>query len=201
MKNERQVEYDFVNKLYMEYINEQNPFHQRKIKDEIKSRVSPYELLRYSIKYPSPFEAFRNIFSLSDLFKVLKETEKQGVDISLITSQPLVIQSIEDIQSLNDFSKEEITTHIHNFMLKFQGSNIFEYGDFKEIGEKFPYASVNYMDLQVLDKMLNSHQNYKGIPIIITIDNVGELPLEKLASIEEYFDVKEIGRASCRESV
>lgn len=190
MRNEKQEEYNFIDKLYMEYINERNPFNQRKIKDEIKSRVPPIELLRYSIRYLSPFEAFRNIFSLDDLFKILKEIEKQGVDISLLTSNPLVIQSIEDIQSLSSFSKEEIPTQIHNFMLKFQGNNIFKYGNFKEIGEKFPYASVNYIDLQALDKMLDSHQNYKGMPIIITIDNVGELPLERLTSIEEYFDVE-----------
>ena len=37
--------------------------------------------------------------------------------------------------------------------------------------------------------MIKSKQDYKGIPITITIDNIGELPLEKLEDIERAFDV------------
>ncbi len=173
----------------MGWLNETDPFMQRKRKEDIKRRVSTYELLMYSIRYPLPFEAFRNIFSLADLFETLEKMQEQGVDITTLTSQPLAI-NIEDIQFLNKFAKRKISPEIANFRLKFQGSTIFEYGDIKSIGEAFPYACVNLLDIKLIEQMLNKPKNNKGIPIIITIENIGQLPLEKLSDIEKLFDVE-----------
>ena len=188
-QTKRDINYDFINDLYIRWLNERNPFVQRKIKENIKERISPYELLMYSIRYCSPFEAFRNIFSLSDLFTTLEEMKKQGEDIRHLTNQSLVITGIEDIQILNECVKKGCSSEIGEFRLKFQGSNIFKYGDVKGIGKTFTYACINFLDLEVIDKMLNKPTDYKGIPVIITIDNIGQLPLAKLENIEHFFDI------------
>lgn len=185
----KEINYELINDLYMAWRNERDPFMQRKRKEEVKSKVSQYELLMYSTRYSLPFEAFRNIYSLADLFETLEEMQRQGEDISILTNQPLVMRGIEDIQALNEFAKRGISPQIGEFRLKFQGSSIFEYGDVKGIGKTFPYACVNFLDLELVDKMLNKPKDYKGIPVIITIDNIGQLPLEKLESIEQFFDV------------
>lgn len=185
----KEINFDLINKLYMEWLNESNPFMQRKRKDDIKSRFSPYEFLMYSTRYALPFEAFRNVFPLSDLFRTLEEMKKQGQDISFLTSQALVIDSIEDVQALNRFSQKETSSEIENFRLRFEGNNIFQYGNIKDIGQKFPNACANYCELQQVEQMLKAPRDYKGIPIILTIDNIGQLPIEKLNYIEKHFDV------------
>ncbi|MCI8587257.1 MAG: hypothetical protein HFJ49_01430 [Clostridia bacterium] len=190
MKNESEINYDLINDLYLSWLNEQDPFMQRKKKDDIKNRVSPYEFLMYSSRYTSPFTAFREIFSLTDLFDTLDKAEKCGKDITHFINQTLVIKDIEDIQELNRFTKKDVSSDIGNLNLRFQQSNIFQYGDIKNISKKFPYSCVNYFDLELVEEMLkNNPRDYKGIPIIITIDNIGELPLDKLSQIEESFDV------------
>lgn len=189
MKIENSTNYELINKLYMEWLNEQEPFVQRKRKEEIKSKVSRYDLLMYSIRFAMPFQAFRDIFSLSDLFKTLEEMEKRGEDITAITNQTLSIQGIEDIQGLNQFSQKGTITNVGNFRLRFEGSSLFEFGDIKNIGKKFPYACVNYFDIEKVEQIAKEEKDYKGIPIIITIDNMGELTLEKLSDIEKKFDV------------
>ena len=143
----------------------------------------------YSIRFAMPFQAFRDIFPLVDLFKTLEEMEKRGEDITSITNQTLVIQGIEDIQGLNQFAHKETDTKVGNFRLRFEGSSLFEFGDIKNIGKKFPYACVNYFDIEKVEQIVKDEKDYKGIPIIITIDNMGELPLEKLSIIEKKFDV------------
>lgn len=189
MKTENRTNYDLINKLYIGWLNEKDPFMQKKIKDYIKSNVSRYDLLMYSIRFSSPFEAFRNIFSLSDLFTTLEEIEKRGVDITGATSQNLLIQGIEDIQCLNQFSQRGTITKVGNFRLRFEGSSLFEYGDVKNIGERFPYACVNFIDIEAVEQKIKDEKNYKGVPIIITIDNMGQLSLDKLSVIEAKFDV------------
>ena len=188
-QTKREINYDLINDLYMGWFNERDPFVQRKRKEDIKERISPYELLMYSIRYSAPFEAFRNIFSLDDLFTTLEEMKKQGEDIRPLTNQPLVMRGIVDIQYLNECANKGISSEIGEFEIKFQGSNIFEYGDVKGIGKTFTYACVNFLDLELIDKMLNKPKDYKGIPVIITIDNIGQLPIEKLENIEHYFDI------------
>lgn len=185
----KEINYDLINDLYMGYVNERNPFVQRQKKEDIKSKISPYELLIYSIQYASPFKAFRNIFSLSELFKTLEDMEKRGEDISHITHQPLVIHGIEDIQTISEFSTKETSSEINNFGLRFIGSDIFEYGNIKNIGKKFPYSRVKNLDIGYLEQMIESQRYFKGIPIIITAESIGQLPLNKLKNIENFFDV------------
>ncbi|MCI9038275.1 MAG: hypothetical protein HFJ29_00080 [Clostridia bacterium] len=40
MKTENGINYELVNRLYMEWLNEQDPFMQRKRKEELKRKVS-----------------------------------------------------------------------------------------------------------------------------------------------------------------
>ena len=190
MKTGNITDYNLINKLYMDWLNEEDPFMQRKKKDYIKSNVSRYDLLMYSIRFALPFEAFRNIFPLSDLFETLEKIERRGVDITSVTSQILLIQGIEDIQCLNKFSKKGTITKVGNFKLRFEGSSLFEYGDVKNIGEKFPNACVNFIDIESVEQMIKNEKSYKGVPIIITIDNIGQLPLDKISDIESKFDVE-----------
>lgn len=143
----------------------------------------------YSITFAMPFQAFRDIFPLADLFKTLEEMEKRGEDTTAITSQILLIQGIDDIQALNQFAHKGTDTKVGNFRLRFEGSNLFEFGDVKNIGKKFPYACVNYLDVEKVEQLAKEEKDYRGIPIIITIDNMGELTLEKLSAIEGKFDV------------
>lgn len=189
MKTGNRTDYELINELYMGYLNEQDIFMQRKRKEEIKSKVSRYDLLMYSVRFAMPFQAFRDIFPLADLLKTLEEMEKRGEDITGITSQTLLIQGVEDIQGLNQFSQKETATKVGNFRLRFEGSNLFEFGDIKNIGEKFPNACVNFIDIESVESMIKREQDYKGVPIIITIDNMGELPLDKLSNIERKFNV------------
>ena len=185
----KEINYELINDLYMRWLNERDPFIQRKIKDDIINRISPYELLIYSARFSSPFKAFRNIFSLNDLFETLKEMQRQGEDIKRFTNQSLLIETPEEIITVSNFARKEGTSEINNFGLVFKGTNVFEFGDIKNIGEKFPYAYTNNLSLEQIEQMLKSKQDYKGIPITITIDNIGELPLEKLDDIERAFDV------------
>lgn len=189
MKNENKTNYELVNELYMGWLNEQNSFMQRKRKEDIKRKVSRYDLLMYSVRFAMPFQAFRDIFPLLDLFKTLEEMEKKGEDITNIINQVLVIQGIEDIQGLNQFASKGTDTKVGNFRLRFEGSNLFEFGDIKNIGKRFPYACVNYFDIEKVEQISKKEKDYKGIPIIITIDNIGQLTLEKLNNIEKKFDV------------
>lgn len=191
MRNERkkEINYELINDLYISWLNERDPFMQRKKKEDIKNRISPYELLIYSEMSSFPFNTFRNIFSLDDLFKTLKEMQRQGEDIRNFTNQPLLIETPEEIQIVSDFAKREEPSEINNFRIIFKGSNIFEFGDIKNIGKKFPYAYANNLDIEQIEQMIKSQEDYKGIPITITIDNIGELPLEKLANIEKFFDI------------
>lgn len=189
MKNQNKINFNLINELYMAWVNERDPFMQRKRKEDIRRSVSSYELLMYSTRYSLPFKAFRDIFSLSDLFKTLDEMKKQGEDITYLTSQALVIENLEDIQDLNELVKKNVPSEIGNFELKFQGNNVFKYGDVKGIGKKFPYTCANYFDLALVEQMINNSKDYKGIPVIITLDNIGQLPLEKLSEIEKKFDV------------
>lgn len=187
MKTE--INYELINDMYISWLNERDAFIQRKIKDDIKSKFSPYEFLMYCERYSSPFKTFRNIFPLCYLFETLKQMQKQGKDISNFTHQSLLIETPEEIRTVSNFAKREPSSEINNFGLIFKGQNIFEYGDIKSIGEKFPYAYANNLSIQQVEQMVKSGKDYKGIPITITIDNISELPLEKLSYIEECFDV------------
>lgn len=40
MKTENGINYELINKLYMEWLNEPDPFMQRKRKEDLKSQVS-----------------------------------------------------------------------------------------------------------------------------------------------------------------
>lgn len=188
----KEINYELINDLYMRWLNERDPFMQRKIKDDIINRISPYELLIYSSRLSSPFKAFRNIFSLNDLFETLEEMQRQCEDIKRFTNQSLLIETPEEIITVSNFARREGTSEINNFGLIFKGSNVFEFGDIKNIGEKFPYAYANNLSLGQIEQMLKSKQDYKGIPITITIDNIGKLPLGKLDDIERAFDVEGI---------
>ena len=45
MKNENEINYDLIDDLYISWLNARDPFMQRKKKDNIKNRVTPYEFL------------------------------------------------------------------------------------------------------------------------------------------------------------
>jgi len=192
----KEINYDLINDLYMSWYNDRDPFTQRDKKEDIKRKISPYELLIYSARYSSPFKAFRNVFSLAELFKTLEQMQKQGEDIRKFTNQSLSIDSMEDIRSVSDFAKRESPSEINNFELLFTGSSIFEYGDFKSIGKKFPYTKSDGLSIEQLEQIMKSQRDYKGLPITITIDNIGQLPLGKLNEIEKFFDVEGVKVAS-----
>lgn len=187
MKNE--INYELINDMYIAWLNEREPFMQRKIKDDMKSKITPYEFLMYCEKSSSPFRTFRNIFPLCYLFQTLKQMQKQGLDISNFTNQSLLIETPEEIRTVSNFAKREPSSQINNFGIIFKGQNVFEYGDIKTIGEKFPYAYANNLSIEQIEQMVKSGKDYKGIPITVTIDNIGELPLEKLNCIEKCFDI------------
>ncbi|MCI9247240.1 MAG: hypothetical protein HFJ30_09100, partial [Clostridia bacterium] len=86
---------------------------------------------------------------------------KKGEDITNITNQILVIQGIDDIQALNQFAHQGADTAIRNFKLKFEGTTLFEFGDVKSIGKKFPYACVNYLDIEKVEQMSKGEKDYK----------------------------------------
>lgn len=189
MKKGTSLDFDSINRLYMEYFNERDTIKKGKLKNRIKQQVSPYDMLMYSIRFAIPFKAFKEIFILKDLFKTLAEMEKRGEDISAITRNVLLIDGKEDIDALNDVSFEGTETKAGLLNLRFQGSDLFKYGDVKKIGENFPRACVNFINIELLEEFIKKDQAYKGVPIIITIDNMGELPLDKLSVIESKFDV------------
>lgn len=188
MKKETEINFYFIDELYLGWVNEQDPFMQRKRKEDIKSKVSPHDLLMYSIRYALPFQVFRDIYPLSELFKALEEMEKRGEDITNILNKKLLIEGIEDIQALNNFAQKSTDTEISKFRLKCEGNDIFEFGDVKKIGKQFPYAYID-TDIESINRMNRQEKNYKGVPVIITIDNMGELPLEKLSDFEKKFDI------------
>lgn len=193
MRTENKIDYDLINELYYKWFNERDAFVQRKRKEDIKSRFSPYEFLTYSTRNSyMPFRAFRNIFPLDDLFKTLEKMQKQGEDISHLTNQLLLIESPEDIKKLSDLAKRETPSEINDLCIIFTGNNIFTYGDIKNIGRKFSNVHVNNLSLEQIEQMAKSQKDYRGIPIIITIENMGQLSLEKLANIEKYFDIEGI---------
>ena len=185
----KEIDFDSIHNLYMGWRNEQDPFMQRKRKEGIKSIVSPYELLMYSAVHSSPFEAFRNIFSLTELFEILETMKRQGDDISVFCKQALLIESTEDIKIVSEFAKKSNLSATKDLSFVFVGSNIFKYGDVKNIGTNFPHVHVNNLSIEQIEEMIKLQRDYKGVPITINIDNIGQLPLEKLANIERRFDV------------
>lgn len=188
MRNER-VNYDLINELYLDWLNEEDVFMKGKKKEEIKKQISPRDLLVYSFRFALPFNAFKDIFSLFELLKTIQEMDESGEDISNITNKILSVQSIEDIQALNQFVKQSSYEGLKELKVNIQGSHLFEYGDVKSIGERFPHACVNFIDLESIKQLITKEESYKGVPVIITIDNIGELPLDELNSIENKFDV------------
>ena len=185
--------YRKIRELYYRWRNERDVFAQRKLKEEIKNRFSPNEFLKFSINNSFiPFKAFREIFSLDDLFKTLQEMQMQGNDISYLTNRPLSISSPEDIRSMSYIAKREISPELSSINCNFCGTSVFSIGDVKAIGKKFTNAHINGINIEQIEKMLESSEDYRGIPITITIDNMGQLPLEKLADIEKRFDIRAI---------
>lgn len=182
--------YEYINELYYRWLNERDVIVQSKLKEDIKRRISLHDFLDFSARNSIiPLKAFRNIFSLGDLFKVLEEMQKQGKDISYFTQYALQVNTPEDIQSISDFATRETALDRSDFSFIFDGSMIFECGDFKNIGKNFNNSYVNNLNLNQIEQIIKQKRNCKGIPIIISIDNIGELPLEKLAIIEQYFDI------------
>lgn len=187
MKNN--IDFGFINDLYMSYRNERDIFAQRRKRDEIKRRISPYELLMYSGRYSLPLKAFREIFTLDVLFSTLEEMQRQGEDISRFTQANIVVNNPDDVHAVSAFAKRKTLLNKDDFCFLFFGNMVFECGDFKSIGENFNSSYVNNLSLEQLLKMANLKRDFKGIPIIITINNMGELPLDKLAILEQYFDI------------
>ena len=189
MNSKNEINYNLINDLYIEWLNERDPFMQRKSKENIKSKISPYEFLMYSNKKLGSLRAFRDIYSLDDLFKTLEKMKEKGENIESITQQILAIETIEDIQSLNKISQKETCSEISEFGFRFVGNNVFKYGDIKNIGKKFPYSYAHMLEIELIEQMITEENDYKGIPICMIIDNIGQLPLEKLEKIEEKFDI------------
>ena len=193
MRSENRNNYESMKKLYYRWLNERDVFEQRRLKEEIKSRFSPYEFLNFSIKNSfMPFKAFRNIYSLDVLFQTLEKMQRQGEDISHLTNQQLVISNPEDIKSINTLAKRETSPEIKDFCIVFSGSSAFTSGDIKTIGKKLSNVHVKNLKLEQIENMVKTQKDYKGIPITITIENIGQLPLEKLANIEKFFDIEAV---------
>lgn len=188
----KENDYGEIENLYYSWLNEHDFVAQLKKKDEIKNKVSPYDFLHFCSQYSSPETIFRNIFTLRDFFLVLKQMQEQGEDIRRFTNKALLIHSFEDIEDLKKIIQTEISSEISEMILAFEGTNIFEYDDLKSIGEKFPRAYVRCLSLEQIEQMMNYPKDYKGIPINITIDNVGELSLETISEIEKHFDIGSI---------
>ena len=74
------INYDYINNLYIRWLNEENLAIRTKLKEEIEIKVSKEEFLLYSIKDSIPFKSFRNIFSLIELFKALEKVMILKVD-------------------------------------------------------------------------------------------------------------------------
>ena len=190
MKTDMDIDYDFLSQLYYRWFNERDVIVKNKLKEDIKRRISPHDFLKFIARNSfRPLKAFRKIFPLSDLFKVLEDMQKQGEDISLFTQDALQVNNPEDIQSINNFARRTTSLNKNDFCFIFDGSMIFELGDFENIGKNFNNVYVDNLSLTQIEQMAKQKRNCKGIPITITIDNIGELPLEKLATIEQYFDI------------
>ena len=193
MRSENRNNYESMRELYYRWLNERDVFEQRRLKEEIKSRFSPYEFLNFSIKNSfMPFKAFRNIYSLDVLFQTLEKMQRQGENISNLTNQQLLISNPEDIRSMSYIAKRDISPELSSINCIFLGTSVFSIGDVKAIGKKFPKAHVNGINIEQIEKMLESSEDYRGMPITIAIDNMGQLPLEKLADIEKRFDIRAI---------
>lgn len=188
----KKFDYQLIDNLYMKWENERDIFKKKEIKNEIIDKISPYEFLMYSKRFSFTFEIFRKIFSLNDLLKTLEEMQMQGEDIKIFTKKPLAIRTPEDIKSLSNYARREETSGINNLCLIFNGNNIFKFGDTKSIGEKFSNTYCHQLTLEQIEEMLKSNKDYKGVPIMITIDNIGQLPLEKVWEIEKKFDISAI---------
>lgn len=191
MIDRKSINYDYINNLYYKWLNERDVNKKIALEEEIR-RIGPRDFLIYS--YSSgvsswPYDAFRNVFSLDDLFVTLAEMKRQGEDINGMTRNILFIESSEDIQSLNRLVKSNVLPEIQNFNFIFTGTNVLKYGDVKNIGKKLPISRVSGLTIEQLEELMKTGKDYKGIPITITIDNVGELPLDRLSKIEKYFDV------------
>ena len=190
MKIDINIDYDFISELYYRWFNERDVIVKNKLKEDIKRRISPHDFLKFSARSSfMPLKAFRKIFPLSDLFKVLEDMQKQGEDISIFTQDALHVNNPEDIQGINNFATRITSLNKNDFCFIFDGSMIFEFGDFRNIGKNFNNAYVNNLTLTQIEQMVKQKRNCKGIPITITIDNIGELPLEKLDTIEQCFDI------------
>lgn len=188
----RQINYEQINDLYIAWLNERDPFVQRQRKEEIRKRISKSDFLIYSIRFFDAFKAFRNIFSLGDLFNTIEEMQRQGEDISSITQKLLFIKTPEDVKIVSYFAEKENISGISNLNITFSGTNILQYGDMQNIGKKFPCAYIKNLKIEQLEQLMKSAKSYKGIPISLTINNIGQLSLEKLSQIEQFFDVEGI---------
>ena len=144
----KKIDFDLIDSLYMGWRNERDTWMQRKRKEEIKSRISPYELLMYSAVYSAPFDAFRNIFSLTELFETLETMKRQGNDISAFCKHALLIESPEDVKIVSEFAKKSNLPATRDLSFVFVGNNIFKYGDLKNIGTNFPNVHVNNLSIE-----------------------------------------------------
>ena len=94
MKTDMDIDYDFISQLYYRWFNERDVIVKNKLKEDIKRRISPHDFLKFSARNSfMPLKAFRKIFPLSDLFKVLEDMQKQGEDISLFTQDALQVNN------------------------------------------------------------------------------------------------------------
>ena len=180
---------DLINQLYMKWVNEEDVFKKNKIKEEIKEKIPKEDFLKYSAIFAIPFKAFRDIYSVKEFLETLRKMEDQGENINQYTKKTITLESIEDIQGLNQFAQKSIDSKVGDMRILIRGGNLFKYGDAQMVGRAFPNAYVNFIDISVIDELLKKDRKYKGVPISITIDNIGELPLDKLKTIEERFDV------------
>lgn len=188
----RQINYDQINDLYIAWLNERNPFVQSQRKEEIRKRISKVDFLIYSIQFSNAFKAFKSIFSLGDLLNTIEEMQRQGEDISSITQKLLLIETPEDVKIVSYFAGRENISGISNLNITFSGTSVLQYGDMQSIGKKFPCAYIKNLKIEQLEQLMKSTKNYKGIPISLTINNIGQLPLEKLSQIEQCFDIEGI---------
>ena len=104
----------------------------------------------------------------------------------------LVIKNIDDINFLNEYSKKDISSKINEMQILFNESSIFKYGDYARIGSVFKKAIVNKMSIEQIEELMQNEKTYKGIPIRIDLDNIGELPIEKLNKVQNIFDIDSI---------
>lgn len=200
MIDKEKVDYDFIERLYSDWRNacyrarysgdyDNNEVNQKK--NEIKRKITPYHFLKYSAIPSDPFEKFRNIFELSDLFDVLQQMKENGEKLEVLKKR-LFIRNNKDIIEMNEISKRDIDSEISNIFVMFTPeSNLILNGDMKSIGKKFTNSHFE-LDIKQLEKIMENPKDYKEIPLRLDIENVGQLPLEKLERIEKYFDIESI---------